>query len=256
MWGAFSSYLISHVAGLDQHAQSYGYTGIRMTPGAMPGSSGGGGLSAASASLALKRGEVEFAWQWIGGEHCATGAEGSLVMLACGAGGGVITEIIHTSYGAPQGMCGAFKPGKECDHPGATAAVASLCLGQSVCSVPVDAAGLGTSDAESCALDGHMQRLHVQVVCSAQPQLVASVVVPVSSQAMLELPTAAYHTHLLLQSNDATDTPALLWDRGSKFSGGATSMDSMPQGVEDVRLEEDGTLAVAVGSGAYSFVLQ
>lgn len=256
MWSAFSSYLIGHVAGLDQHAQSYGYTGIRMTPGAMPGSSGGGGLSAASASLSLKRGEVEFAWQWIGGEHCATGAEGSMVTLACGSGGGVITEIVHASYGAPQGMCGAFEPGLECDHPGTAAAVASLCLGQNECSVPVDALGLRISDVGSCALDGHVQRLHVQVVCFARPQLVASAVVPVSSRAVLELPAAAHHMQLLLKSNDATDTLALLWERGPNGEAtGVDGMPDMPQGIEGVQLEEDGILAVAVGSGTYSFVL-
>jgi len=81
MWGAFSSYLVSHVAGLDQADHSFGYTDLRMTPGAMPGLAGGGGLSAASASLSLRRGSVEFSWRWIGGEHCATGADGSTVGL-------------------------------------------------------------------------------------------------------------------------------------------------------------------------------
>ena len=185
----------------------------------------------------------------------------------CGAGGGVITEIVHASYGAPHGMCGAFVPGHECDHPAAAAAVASLCLGQQECSVPVDAAALGASATESCALVGHLQRLHVQVACSSpHPQLVASAVVPVSSRGSLELPAAAHHAKLMLSTPEqprlTADTleqhPAqqgggedlLIWERG----GDAVS--DLPLGVNDVRLEEDGRLVVDVGSGAYSFVLQ
>jgi hypothetical protein len=327
MWGAFSSYLVSHVAGLDQHSHSFGYKHLRLTPGEMPGlmtpavtgaptvSAGTrGGLSAAAASLALRHGRVEFAWEWIGGTHCSTGADGATIRLACGSGGGIIAKIEHASYGAPEGICGAFKRGETCDHPEAAAAVASRCLGKTECSVPVDRSLLSIPQAtertsrssresqgsaapaapqvahnrssssqdqgrSSCALDGHAQRLHVQVACSKPlAQLAMTATVPISSVASLELPVTPQHTKLLLMKSgdapghDATGTSPdqddngggeLVWGRGGSARDSSASL---PQGVKSV-LEEvvngDGQrspsrrrVVVEIGSGQYRFVMR
>ena len=308
MWGSFSSYLVSHVAGVDQQPRSVGYRHLRLSPGEMPGlttpavagatrgssdgAAGGGSLSTAAASLLLRRGRVEFAWEWIGGTHCGTGADGATIRLACGSGGGVIARITHASYGAPEGICGAFKPGDTCDHPEALAAVASRCLGRQECHVQVDPSLLLSSsttsrndsssvkrrsselgihnpsnsqgqDRSSCARDGHAQRLHVQVACSNPvAQLAMTATVPISSDASLEVPVASHHTKLLLKSGDNRDGQ-LVWERAQGDLLHNVSM-SLPLGVESVveQIVDGGwqrtpsrKVVVQIGSGHFDFVL-
>ena len=58
------------------------------------------------------------------------------VTLACAAGAGVISAIDFASYGTPSGSCSAgWAHNASCDAPNALAAVQSLCLNQSVCTV-------------------------------------------------------------------------------------------------------------------------
>jgi len=182
MWGAFSSYLVNHVAGLDQQPQSLGYKQLRLTPGAMPGvapatGAVSGGLSAATASLSLRRGTVEFSWKWTGGTHCGTGADGSKIRLACGVGGGVIESVTFAAYGTPTGQCGAFVVDTGCNHPHALAATETACVGKTNCTITVGPAAFGSSDTEACAPPAHVQRVHAQVVCSTPAVLHVSAVV-------------------------------------------------------------------------------
>ena len=53
----------------------------------MPGEEQHGGLSAASAALALSRGDASIDWQWTGGTHCVTAADGSDMHIDCGEDG-------------------------------------------------------------------------------------------------------------------------------------------------------------------------
>ena len=238
MWSAVSAYLIESVAGLSQRSSS-GFAEVIMAPGAMPGS-GGGGVAAAAASLSLSHGNVSLSWQWKGGDICGTAADGAELVLQCGGGGGVITDVRHVSYGTPEGLCGSFEAG-ECDHPAALRAISSLCVGRNACAVRVGAAELGAT-AESCAPFGHAQRLHVQAACSEPAAIEVNARVPIGSVAALELPVAAHHTALVLDAHEQ------LWQRRNFVAGG------LPKGVQHVRVEGK-TLSVRLGSGGYSFCL-
>jgi|EP01046_Picozoa_sp_COSAG06_P010369 hypothetical protein len=255
-WSSISTYLVKTIAGLDQTAESTGYQHLRLSPGAMPGAEQRGGMSAASASLALARGDASIAWQWVGGTHCVTAADGSEMQLDCGANGGVIESVMFASYGTPTGQCGAFVADTGCDHPKAVASMEAACVGKTNCSITVSPAAFGSSDSEACAPPAHAQRVHAQVVCSApRAQLLTSVSVPITSTGSLELPVATHHSKLMLRSStddDDANAGALLWKRGS----GSVAGGDLPAGVNSVvHAEEAGVIAVAVGSGSYDLVL-
>jgi hypothetical protein len=174
MWSSVSTYLVKKLAGLDQATESAGYKHLILTPGDMPGEEQRGGMSAASATLALARGDASIDWQWIGGTHCVTAADGSDMQINCGDNGGVIETVEFASYGQPGGQCGAFVANSGCDHKNATNHVQAACLGRTSCTVPVAAHNFGTSQQESCAPAGHAQRVHAQVVCSSPAKLKVS----------------------------------------------------------------------------------
>lgn len=87
MWSSVSTYLVKTLAGLDQAKSSTGYQHLVLTPGEMPGEEQRGGMSAASATLALARGDASIDWQWVGGTHCVTAADGSDMHIDCGDSG-------------------------------------------------------------------------------------------------------------------------------------------------------------------------
>ena len=161
-----------------------GFQELKLTPGAMPGSEKKGGLSAASASLATARGEAAVEWQWVGGTHCATAADGSDMLLDCG-GAGVIESVRFASYGTPAGQCGAFVANDSCDHTAASANLAAACVGQANCTVAVSPEAFGTTGSDRCAPSAHAQRVHAEVVCSAPATLKLTATVPVTATAQV-----------------------------------------------------------------------
>ena len=247
MWSSVSTYLVQNLAGLDQADDSIGFEELKLTAGAMPGSEQRGGMSAASASLALARGDASIDWQWVGGTHCATAADGSDLQLDCGPDGGVIESVTFAAYGSPAGKCGAFVAEPSCDHPTATAALEAACIGKAACSFTVAPEAFGTTDSRSCAPPAHAQRVHAEVVCSAPASLKVSASVPLSSTGRVHIPApAAHHSQLTLLG----DAPAELWSP-ERVADAAHA----PAGVRGVERSADGGLAVSVGSGLYEFSL-
>jgi hypothetical protein len=250
MWSAVSTYLVQQLAGLNQQPHSAGYSDLVLTPGAMPGPAGGGGISAASASLDLPRGTASIDWAWSGGTHCATAADGSEMVLSCGARGGTITALRFASYGSPDGQCGAFTSNSACDHASAPAALEKLCLGRSNCSVVVGPEMLGTTTEASCAQDAaHAQRLHAEVVCSAPPSLQLDATVPLSSVGTVTIETPL--SRLMMVADDGNNQ-AVVWDRADEAVAAAAATMA---GVRAVTQTSDDTVKVQVGSGSFSFLL-
>ena len=216
----------------------------------MPGPEGGGGISAASASLDLSRGQASVDWAWSGGVHCATAADGSDIALDCGAGGGVITEIRFASYGAPEGQCGAFLQSESgCHHESATGALSAQCIGRSSCALAVAPELLtGDSNASWCATGANPQRMHVEAVCSASPSLRLAATLPLTSTGTVGVPMSASTSKLMLDG-------VTIWDRsdgGVSAAAAAADVD----GVFGVALTPCGRMVeVSVGSGSYNFVL-
>lgn len=105
---------------------------------------------------------------------CGSVKEKESLDLTCGAGGGVIDQVIFAGYGIPEGTCpsGGFRPSAEC-FLNVSTQVAAACVGKSQCSVecyaePPDlriCAGANVSD--PCS--GVQKHLSVSVQCSTPP---------------------------------------------------------------------------------------
>lgn len=248
MWSSVSTYLVQQVAGLNQQPSSAGYSDVLFNPGAMPGNVGRGGVSAASASLDLPRGQVAIDWAWSGGTHCATAADGSDMTLSCGTDGGTISEIVFASYGAPEGQCGSFIANSDCDHGSAPLALEKLCLGQQSCTFQVGAAIMGATEAASCAKDAsHAQRLHAQVTCSAPASLHLQATVPLSSVGTVSLETTG--TSKLMLDN------VTIWDRKDRTAEAMAGLATGVRGAVTSQQQGRELVDVAVGSGSFSFTL-
>jgi hypothetical protein len=132
--------------------------------------------------------------------------------------GGIISAVTFASFGAPEGVCGAFELSARnpaCHAPASVGVLEQLCLGKPSCELTADAAtfllpparypdggdsqsyggggegGISSFKAASCAgvLDGPgaSARLWAQVQCSAPPLLQLEVQVPLASVATVHL---------------------------------------------------------------------
>lgn len=198
MWSSYSHYLVSGLAGISQNTRSAsgvggGYRSVRFFP-----ASSGLGLSHARAELELPIGRVAHEWRRHGGTQCGKAAEGRPMRLDCGSGGGTITSIDFASFGAPEGICGAFTLSpRSCHAPATTHVLEERCLGRQFCQVTADAVEflLGDDDEAfrtvKCAglLDaaGASARLYAQATCSAPPSLHVRVEVPLASAGTVHL---------------------------------------------------------------------
>jgi len=77
-----------------------------------------------------------------GPQNWVRGQEGFPATIDCGPGGGKITSIDFASYGTPVGNCGAYKMTPTCHAPNSTTVVASLCIGQTSCTLPTENGGI------------------------------------------------------------------------------------------------------------------
>ena len=92
---------------------------------------------------------------------CAQGALGSSLALQCPPGG-MIQAFEFASFGNPNGMCGAYKPG-TC-HVDATSIIEEQCKGKHSCSIDVNAEVFKHEC--SVSLINGPPELRVQITCS------------------------------------------------------------------------------------------
>ena len=77
----------------------------------------------------------------------------------------MFTAVDFASYGTPGGKCGAFKIDAACDEKGATAAIATLCVGKSSCTITADIGDMGGTD----PCPGVRKHLYVQLAYGVGP---------------------------------------------------------------------------------------
>ncbi|KAI5315079.1 hypothetical protein L3X38_044255 [Prunus dulcis] len=101
-------------------------------------------------------------WERKGGELKTVGpVSGASAQLMC-PNLKKIVGVDFASFGTPEGMCGAYKPGK-CDSPATRKVVEEHCLGQTSCAVPVDPRLFFKAD--PCP-DINIKTLAIQVTCA------------------------------------------------------------------------------------------
>ena len=171
----------------------------------------------------------------------------------------MIDRVIFADFGIPTGSCnGGFTPG-NCSAVNASAKVASICVGKQSCRVQATVKTFG----DPCFR--MPKRLAVKIACGSAPPSppppppppppVPPVVGPRKFTWDIAVPTAAttasVEIPLLGASPDEVNITVdgrLLWQRGSYVEGAP----GIVAGVAHI----GGWVALSVGSGEYSFVLE
>jgi hypothetical protein len=180
-----------------------------------------------SARLATPRGPVVVSWSYgtsvePNASTCGEAEEapaGSLnyVSLGCGDSGATIDNVTFASFGTASGSCasGSFQADPACNSPESVAVVASACLGQAACAVPVSDAAFG---GDPCP--GTKKWLAVQVRCTVAPQqwslLQVNASLPVGASALVALPLQRPDPDPTL---NVTEGGVLVWTKGAFVQG-------------------------------------
>jgi len=183
MFSSISAWFVRHVSGLTQ--VSCDGRMAQITLGDNP-------LSWTKVSRQLPCGVVAVDFQRHGGQHCQLLPRDTTGTLDCGFEGGVITEVVFASYGAPDGGCtSGYKAVKGCHHAASMATIQALCVGKQSCNVSAEPSFWAQQGAlPRCHMleaTGERTRLAVAVKCSAPAVGHATVNLPVGVAAKVTL---------------------------------------------------------------------
>ena len=175
-----------------------------------------------------------------------------IAVLGCGHGE-IIDRVTFADFGTPAGSCSAgFTPG-NCSDPTAAAKVASLCVGNQSCMIPVNVHTFG----DPCLATP--KRLAVEIRCRGAPSSLSplpptrlpvgprkftwDISIPTAATAVVELPLLAAAPDKVSVIVDGRS----IWEKGA-FVPGAPGVSA--------GAAQNGTLVLTVGSGDYSFILE
>ena len=186
MYGGFGSYVYSHLGGLGRVPGSTGWRNLSIAPAAFAHPA----VTHASASVDTAVGRVAVDWTTSLGSSgtCGSAPENTNLTLTCipKEGAGTFTSVRFASFGTPTGACPGFTVG-ACNAAASVTAVAALCVGKTLCSIPATNTFFG---GDPCV--NTLKHLSVELAGDcAQIVLQVSATVPVGSVADVLLKTGA-----------------------------------------------------------------
>jgi alpha-L-rhamnosidase len=151
MFGTYGAWLYPDIAGLGRGANSLSWKDLVLKPGAFQHPD----VTFAAASIDSPIGLASIEWiqepdypTWFGLEPQHFGYGGvptekslTLTCRTTNSGRSTFKGVTFASFGAPGGNAtdpSSFNRSTGCDHPNSTAVVTALCVGKSVCTIPLD----------------------------------------------------------------------------------------------------------------------
>jgi len=188
-------------------------------------------LTQVSASMNTHKGMILSSWEIPNNSGmCTQATENQNALITCLRG--VITSIVFASFGTPTGSCGNFAIDPSCHANDSVSIVSNYCIGKSSCSIPATVSVFG----DPCF--GTVKRLYVQAAGCQTIELIQSVVIPVNSISLVQVPK------MNLTQIEIFESGTLIWQNDTFISGDKGVMNGSDKGT---------SVEFAVGSGSYIF---